>query len=280
MLTVTISRLTVIFGAVVSLGLVSALGLQRNALGELKVGGPVYSRIELEKDLVADILPPPLYVVEAYGLASEAFIHKDVTQRDLTRIDGLKKAFDGRRQFWNSANLSPALAPLVQKDLETADAFWAALTTSYFPAAKANDTTAMRATLDVLEERFHTHQQAVDELVATANAAMNETEAFAAKQDSFYSKMAMTGGVGSVLLFLVGLWYIRRRAVTPLGAFAAYMGNLAGGDYSQQVPYTERNDEIGGMARAVEVFRQAALERLRMRQEMEEARTFFRTRAS
>ena len=35
-------------------------------MSELKVGGSSYERIIAGKDLVADILPPPLYVVEAY----------------------------------------------------------------------------------------------------------------------------------------------------------------------------------------------------------------------
>src|SRR5690242_1413305 len=33
---------------------------------EIKVHGPVYSRIKTASDLTADILPPPLYVIEAY----------------------------------------------------------------------------------------------------------------------------------------------------------------------------------------------------------------------
>ncbi|MDP1635079.1 MAG: hypothetical protein Q8L69_10415, partial [Gallionellaceae bacterium] len=36
------------------------------ALSELKVNGPLYQRIVQGKDLVADILPPPEYIIESY----------------------------------------------------------------------------------------------------------------------------------------------------------------------------------------------------------------------
>ncbi|BBJ23259.1 hypothetical protein [Candidatus Nitrotoga sp. AM1P] len=35
-------------------------------LNELKVNGPIYHRIVQGKDLVADILPPPEYIIESY----------------------------------------------------------------------------------------------------------------------------------------------------------------------------------------------------------------------
>jgi hypothetical protein len=35
-------------------------------LNELKVNGPLYQRIVQNKDLIADILPPPEYIIESY----------------------------------------------------------------------------------------------------------------------------------------------------------------------------------------------------------------------
>jgi methyl-accepting chemotaxis protein len=45
----------------------AAFGLQTySGLGKVKVGGPLYERIVLDKDLVADILPPPNYIIESW----------------------------------------------------------------------------------------------------------------------------------------------------------------------------------------------------------------------
>ncbi len=53
---------------------------------------------------------------------------------------------------------------------------------------------------------------------------------------------------------------------------SSYMSHLAEGDLTKEVPFGDRKDEIGEMANSVEVFRQAALERKRMRIEAEEMR--------
>ncbi|MFZ3045831.1 MAG: hypothetical protein WA151_07945, partial [Desulfatirhabdiaceae bacterium] len=37
-----------------------------NTLNNLRVNGPVYEQIVEGKDLIADILPPPEYIMEAY----------------------------------------------------------------------------------------------------------------------------------------------------------------------------------------------------------------------
>ncbi len=47
------------------------------------------------------------------------------------------------------------------------------------------------------------------------------------------------------------------------------MGRLAEGDTDVEIDGTERGDEIGAMSRTVEVFRDNARERARMREEQE-----------
>jgi methyl-accepting chemotaxis protein len=53
----------------------------------------------------------------------------------------------------------------------------------------------------------------------------------------------------------------------PVGQLVAAMGILAGGDTSIEVPGTDRGDEIGTMAKAVLVFRDAAIEKTRLEAE-------------
>lgn len=53
-------------GAAVVVGFLSVVACGQYAIHELKVGGPIYDRIVQGKDIVADVLPPPEYIVEAY----------------------------------------------------------------------------------------------------------------------------------------------------------------------------------------------------------------------
>jgi methyl-accepting chemotaxis protein len=61
--------------------------------------------------------------------------------------------------------------------------------------------------------------------------------------------------------FLIG------RSIKPLEVLTAVMGKLANGDLSVDVPSATRGDEIGDIARAVQQFKDSALERIRVEAE-------------
>jgi methyl-accepting chemotaxis protein len=65
---------------------------------------------------------------------------------------------------------------------------------------------------------------------------------------------------------------ITRGVVGPLGAMSACMRRLAEGDLSTEIPGTDRGDEIGAMAKAVQVFKERANEIQRLRAEQEHER--------
>jgi len=66
-------------------------------------------------------------------------------------------------------------------------------------------------------------------------------------------------------------WAIARSIVTPVRAMTSAMTRLAGGDLGVDIPATERQDEIGGMGRAVQVFKDNAIAVERLRAEQVEA---------
>ena len=63
---ISISAAITIFGLITAVGLLAVLLTSGYALQQLRIGGPLYSQIKLGNDLIADILPPPEYVLEAY----------------------------------------------------------------------------------------------------------------------------------------------------------------------------------------------------------------------
>ena len=60
-----------------------------------------------------------------------------------------------------------------------------------------------------------------------------------------------------VLTGLVGFLTFRR-IVSPIQALERSVKAVAGGDYTQSVPFTEATDETGGLARAIDVLKQGA----------------------
>jgi methyl-accepting chemotaxis protein len=64
------------------------------------------------------------------------------------------------------------------------------------------------------------------------------------------------------------LWLLLRRSLRPLGALEGWVRGSAAGDLSQPVPHTARGDEIGAMARALDGFREEALARRALKEEV------------
>ncbi|MGE5598306.1 MAG: methyl-accepting chemotaxis protein [Bacteroidota bacterium] len=67
-------------------------------------------------------------------------------------------------------------------------------------------------------------------------------------------------------------WVIARSITAPVVAMTGAMGRLAGGDTSVDVPATGRQDEIGEMAKALQVFKDNAIRVAVLRREQEEAK--------
>ncbi|GAB5464362.1 methyl-accepting chemotaxis protein [Hoeflea alexandrii] len=265
-----IGRSLIAFAIVVSLGLIASIGISRFAFEDLKVNGPVYHEIVNGKDLIADILPPPLYVVESYMLANEMMTQPEAVDKNNSKIDSLKALYEERRVYWQKSNLDPALNAKLQNDvLVKGDAYWAIMKDNFLPARLSGDEAAATKALGDLYSTFHIHDEAVNQLVATATTFLEKAEANARAEDELFSTLTLAASAVSVLLFLAGLYLFRKRAVVPLTDMKNYMRMLADGDYSNEVPHADRKDEIGEMAKSVEVFRNAALERKRLREEME-----------
>jgi len=80
------------------------------------------------------------------------------------------------------------------------------------------------------------------------------------------------GALAALSLSLVLAGLLNRALGRPVTALTTVMSRLAGGDNSVAVPDVERRDEIGRMAQAVLSFKQAAIEKLRVEKEAEDAR--------
>jgi methyl-accepting chemotaxis protein len=65
---------------------------------------------------------------------------------------------------------------------------------------------------------------------------------------------------GLVLVMLGGFFAIRNWITSPVKGLQGVMGRLSSGDLKTKITGIERKDEIGGMARAVQVFKAASLE--------------------
>ncbi|UVD60674.1 methyl-accepting chemotaxis protein (plasmid) [Rhizobium sp. Pop5] len=75
------------------------------------------------------------------------------------------------------------------------------------------------------------------------------------------------------LLVLGAVFFVLTGIANPIIGITAAMRRLAEGDTTSDIPFAGRADEIGSMAAAVEIFRQAAITNKRMAMEADESRS-------
>jgi methyl-accepting chemotaxis protein len=105
----------------------------------------------------------------------------------------------------------------------------------------------------------------VDSIAEAARANLRESSVWA-------WWLAPIGFVAVLIALGLGLWMVRRSVVAPLAGITDGMGALAGGKFEIDVVGIERKDEIGQMARAVVIFRDAAVDKQRLEKETEASR--------
>ena len=264
----SISALILAFGLVVAIGLGAVVATAIYAVQELKVGGPIYHSIKLGNDLVADILPPPEYVIESYLEATLAVLDPSTLDARASRLATLKKEYQGRRAFWTGSGLEPGLkAELVERSDAEVSKFWQVLEVELMPALRSGDMPAAKLAYQRLTAAYSGHRAVIDGIVERANQMIAAMEATAASRDS---GIMWFGGVLSALVFAVvgaGLFGLINGVVRPLARMTRTMRQLSGGDLAAAIPYAERGDEIGAMARALDVFKTNALEKDRLQKQ-------------
>jgi methyl-accepting chemotaxis protein len=256
----TISRAVLIFGLITAAGLGAVIATSVYGLAQLKVGGPLYNQIKLGNDLIADILPPPEYVIEAYLEATLVLREPAQLSAHRDRITQLKKEYDERREFWIKSDLDPALkAKLVEKSDQEVRRFWTAIQDGLLPALAKGDGAAAAKSYAEITARYTAHRAIIDDIVKQTNDQNAATEVAATERVSTFTLVLW--GVSAVVFLIIGagLFGVAFGVIRPIAEMTKVMKGLAGGDLTVTVPALSRDDEVGAMARAVQVFRENAL---------------------
>ena len=246
-----------VVGAVVIVGLLAQFLINFWTFRELKVGGPVYTDIVLTKDLLADILPPPEYIIEPYLEATLAIDNPTQLDAHRQRLEQLHKDYDERHAYWIKAEgYNPTLRKLLtETSYASVQSFWNTLETSLLPALAKGDMDAARAAYGQISRDYTAHRKVIDKMVAESNAYFETIEENATREDDLFSAIVwvISGVVGVVIIgAILG---VQKGIVARIVRMTACMGDLASGNTAVAVTDTDRADEIGDMARAVVVFR-------------------------
>jgi PAS domain S-box-containing protein len=215
--------------ALTAVGALSMYTLER-----VKVGGPIDTDIISGKDLMADVLPPPMYLVETHLTVQEsAGVGDPKRVAEFTeKYTALRKEYDDRQAHWVK-NLPPGAArDLVTGPLHaSAREYFDVCEKQLVPALQAgNEEKARELANGVLKDKYRAQRAVVDKVVALATAETEAKSKEAAATVSGNTRL-MIGLMVCVPLVSCVIAVVIVRAVT--GKTAAALERAA--DYERQV---------------------------------------------
>lgn len=238
------------------------LGTSR--INEIRMGGPIQVSTQQASDLIADILPPPEYVIEPYLEATMLVQNPGSYTTRAARLRQLRADYDTRHAYWLQSDLESEIKDSVTREThESAIKFWNELETRFLPAAKNHNTDAINASYTQLTQYYTAHRAQVDKAVTLATAYQNRLKDHAATR--LNSSMTLLGSLATLLFVLVGgfcamiLW----RVVKPIRHVAAHMRDMAQGKEPVDSSDAQRKDEVGEVARALQAIITFVAERAR-----------------
>ena len=244
-------------GALLLLMIILAAALATWRIDVIRMGGPLQVQSQRTSDLVADVLPPPAYIIQAYLEATLLLRDPADAPAAGKRLAKLHDEYRARHDFWSHTDIDPAVYAALRASKPAADAFWTEVETRYLAAARARDRRALDRSYARITRDYAAHRAAIDTLVTRALAY----------QTSLNDRAATTLHRALVLLSVIGLLIVGgvagfcvlllRRVVSPTVDLSDVTATLARGEPAS-VPYLDRKDELGSIAVAVESFRVAA----------------------
>lgn len=236
------------------LTLTIGLAMSYTTVEQVKVMGPVYQDIVRTKDLVADILPPPLYIVESYLLVFQLLEETDreVVLQLVAKSKQLRLDYESRHEYWSNAlpagNMKTAL---VGDSYVPGIAFLDTRDHEFIPAVLSGDLTKARALASgVMRTRYREHRAVIDRVVKSALPWAQQQEAQASRivQDRINHVAVMSALILGVALAIGFL--IAGRISGVLRIIEARFETISRGDLRVRIPVTGQ-DEIAGLCSAM-----------------------------
>jgi len=206
------------------------------------------------KDLVADILPPPEYIIESY-LVSLQLVEAAPAERKtlIDNLKSLKNDYDTRHTYWANEHLDAALNDqlLLNAD-KPAQEFYKIAFDQFVPALEKDDKAGAIAALTIMKARYTEHRLEINKLVDLANKR-TEVDESGAKTQIITSTWWMAGIlVASISIAALFLMQIATRLVRQLGGEPAYAaaiaGKIANGDLTVNIDTRKARDDSLVMA--------------------------------
>ncbi|MFM7074359.1 MAG: HAMP domain-containing protein, partial [Planctomycetota bacterium] len=231
---------------------------------EVQVEGPLYKKIKGMQDLRADILPPPLSLLEPALLLNEIAKDPSADRRSACRerFEACRKEFEARQQFWTPDALGGDVQPKLYSDvIEPADRFFKLAERSLGSLLQSDspgDDDPMRRSdaFDLewpkLQLLYIANQNAINQLSVETERLARVNEKAATDSVRWWSGFMFILGAGNLALVLALSSWIANSIVGPTRMLIGRMREMSqgAGDLTARIP-VDSQDEIGELAQSI-----------------------------
>jgi methyl-accepting chemotaxis protein len=218
------------FGLVTSALLAGFFGfglLAYSKLNLLTVEGPVYKKLVQGKDLIADILPPPVYVIESQLVLYQLANNPNQKTEGLMQLKKLEKDFSDRAEFWTEQTLSKNLESAIEKELiPTGVAFYHYVNQHFIPDLQSGDSQKITSRLQGAQSLYDRHRLAVDKVVNLAVQENIDLEKYTQDQVSSGYFWLIVIFVCSISIALIAAFLASKMLLRQLGGEPLFVQSL------------------------------------------------------
>lgn len=223
-----------ILTTVFAVGLISYGVWTNHTLNEAKVHGPYYEEIVQSKDLLADILPPPAYIIESYLTVhniGEISGESDTAMlaAEIETLKALEKLYNERVTLWRDTLKDGEQKELLEKECHApAEEFYAICRDKLIPAAQNKLHEEAEAVIEKeLIPLYEQHKAGIGRLVEKVTASSKSTEDRVREEVARDTKTAVILAIGIVVGAAAFGWFTAREMSGSLQRAAMSLRNVA-----------------------------------------------------
>ena len=226
--------------------------LSFSTLNILRIHGNLYNQIIMSKDLIADVLPPPGYIIESYLDVLQVVDETDPAQMNyfFTELKRLQADYNERHQFWVNEPLLEKGAlrdAMLTGAYDPAIRFYDIVFNQFIPALQSGDReNAKKLAQGDLKALYTTHRKSVDQVVLGATEKYEKIEALATMTVQRDTKVLFTIAFVVIAAAIILSLAIRFSITGPIKYTINFLNGL-GGDLTRRLAIKSK-DEIGNMA--------------------------------
>jgi methyl-accepting chemotaxis protein len=231
--------------------------LSFSTLNSLRIHGSLYNQIIMSKDLIADVLPPPEYIIESYLDVLQVADETNPAQMDyfFKELKRLETDYNERHRFWRNEPLLEQGAlrdAILTEAYDPAIRFYDIVFSKFIPALQSgNREYAKKLVQDELKPLYATHRKSVDKVVKGATEKYEKIGILANTEIQRDTKLLFAIAFVVIVAAIILSLLIRFSITRPLSTVVDAISKIEKGDMTVRVGL-ERGDELGVLSKALD----------------------------